>query len=418
MSDLSLVDSLERLWKRSIFPSLTQAGSVLGLRGGDIGVMTYTSAADKMKVFSAFVREGLESGDMVDYTYPDEESDTVRARLKKYGVDVEKYERNGGLILRSLTEHHLSEAGFDKERAIDKELDRRLEAKSRGYKHYRDIEDLSGFSFLNGQWKKYMEYWDSPRWETSSSPYADVLSRTSFVIELVALNVEGLTEVELNEILKAFRRGGARDIVFIDLLEYKDAFSRLLRTPHQRIVGGKFLLEFDPASNYETVVDDFAKECVANVEPIFVFTFRTSPIHKHLAKQSATKFFLTSVSTSTPKSISENEVLLPTMRVHLILDAVDKTLRIHNDRNICFVFDILSELLTLIGREKTFSFLSHALDMLSSSKITCLFLLNSSAHEPQVVSQIRNLFHNLLEYEKNGLKVVKIFRQSSTIDLT
>jgi hypothetical protein len=75
--------------------------------------------------------------------------------------------------------------------------------------------------------------------------------------------------------------------------------------------------------------------------------------------------------------------------------------------NICIVFDILSELLTTIGREKTFTFIRHALDMLSSEKTTSLFLLNSSAHEPEMVSQLRTLFSNQLTYDKNGLEVVK-----------
>jgi len=67
-------------------------------------ILTYTSAADKMKIFSAFIREGLEEGDAVWYSYPDEESETVRVRLKEYGVDVEKYEKNGALHIVSLTE--------------------------------------------------------------------------------------------------------------------------------------------------------------------------------------------------------------------------------------------------------------------------------------------------------------------------
>jgi hypothetical protein len=46
--------------------------------------------------------------------------------------------------------------------------------------------------------------------------------------------------------------------------------------------------------------------------------------------------------------------------------------------------------------------------MLTSEKTTSLFLLNSSAHEPQVVSQIRGLLNNQLSYDRDGLKVVKV----------
>ncbi|NIV44095.1 hypothetical protein GWN49_04335, partial [Candidatus Bathyarchaeota archaeon] len=109
----------------TILESLPKAYSPIRLREGEVAVMLYTSAVDKMKVFSEFIREGLESGDMVDYTYPDEESETVRAKLKEYGINVEKYERKGALRLRSLTEYYLPDGNFDKERAIKEMLDAR-----------------------------------------------------------------------------------------------------------------------------------------------------------------------------------------------------------------------------------------------------------------------------------------------------
>jgi len=100
-------------------------------------------------------------------------------------------------------------------------------------------------------------------------------------------------------------------------------------------------------------------------------------------------------------------VLLPAKNTPLILEATNKVLETYEDDNVCFVFDILSELLTTVGRERTFIFLRHALDMLSSEKVTSLFLLNTSAHDTEVVSRLRNLFSNQLAYDKNGLEIVK-----------
>jgi hypothetical protein len=394
-----------RIWKRSIASFQIQTGPVLNIGAGEVAVMTYTPAADKMKVFSAYIREGIERGDRIQYIYSDEDSETVRAKLKEYGVDVEKHERNGTLFMESLTEYYLPDGNFDKDRAVEKGLDLRAEAKRKGYKHAREIFDVGDFSFINGQWQKYLEYWDDPRWGTP--PGVGILYGP-FITELTVFNVEDMSKAQVSEILKTFGGGKYPQTRFIDVLEYADAFSKRIDMPHQKLLGRKFLLEFDPTSNYEKVVDSLAKENIANVEPIFVFTSNTSPIHIHLAKQSTIKFFLTSISTSTPKSTSENDVLLPAKNVPLILDALSKVLETYKDANVCFVFDILSELLTSIGREKTFIFLRHALDMLSSEKIASLFLLNTSAHQTEVVSQIRGLFHNLLTYDKDGLKVVKI----------
>jgi hypothetical protein len=392
-----------------------KVGPVLNLREGETIIVTYTSAADKMKMFSAFIREGLENGDAVDYFYPDEENETVRAKLKEHGIGVEKYEKDGTLFMMSLTENFLSNGKIDFEKAVNAGLNRWVEAKRKGYNHMRDIEDLGDFSFVNGQWQKYVkDYWLDPRWDDPDvSEWVESREKvgvvyTPFLKEITAINVERMTETEIAEILKAFGEGPMAPARFIDLFENMDSFSGSIGLDHERLIGRKILLEFDPSSDYEKVVDRLTKENMANVEPIFVFTSSTSPIHMYLAKQSTIKFFLTSISTSTPKSTSENTLLLPAKNAPLILDAINKVLETYADANVCFVFDILSELLTSTGRERTFIFLRHALDMLSSEKITSLFLLNTSAHEAEVVSSLRALFKNQFGYGKNGLDVVKI----------
>ncbi|NIR86532.1 hypothetical protein GWO13_02740, partial [Candidatus Bathyarchaeota archaeon] len=169
---------------------LKKARTRLNIKEGELAVVTYTSAVDKMKVFSAFIREGLENGDLVDYTYPDEEAETVRAKLKEHGIDVEKYERKGALVLCGLSEWYMPDGKFDKERAFRMEFESRAEAKRKGYKHYRALEDLGDFSFLNGQWQTYTDYWDNPIWEIPSAAYTELLDYTPFVIELTAFNVE------------------------------------------------------------------------------------------------------------------------------------------------------------------------------------------------------------------------------------
>jgi len=420
MPKLPIIDALRQKWKRSFPSDVLKVSPVLNVMEGDEIVVTYTSAVDKMKFFSAFIREGLENGDLVTYTYPDEESETVRAKLREYGIDVEKYEAKGALRMENLTEGFMPNGKLDYEKAVTESIEWWVDAKKKGYKHVRGLEDLDDFSFVNGQWQKWAkEYWADPRWDdpnTSEWVLSDVspdpalgVSMVPFLIEVTAINVERMKETEVTELLKAL--GGINVMVsraFIDLIGYMGSFSELIGLDHRGLIGRKILLEYDPVSDYEKVVDSLAKESMANVEPIFVFTSSTSPIHKHLAEQPAVNFFLTSFSTSTPTSVSENTVLLPAKSIPLILDALSKVLETYANANVCFVFDILSELLISIGREKTFTFLRHALNMLSSEKTTSLFLINTSAHEPKVVSQVRGLFVNLLTHEKDKIKVVKI----------
>jgi len=409
------LDSLRQKLKPSISSDILKASPVVSVGEGESFVLTYTSAADKMKIFSAFIREGLENGDLVDYGYPDEESETVRAKLKEYGIDVEKHESNGSLNLSSQTEYYMSDGKFDSERLVQKGLDKWAEAKRKGYKHYRDLEDYGDFSFIGEQWQELIrDYWLDPRWDdpdTSEWVKSEELAGAMylpFLMEITAINVEHLTETQVTEILKALGGGTvlARSY-FIDLLVDKDSFSSLIGLGHEQLISRKILLEFTPSSDYEKVVDRLVKESIANVEPIFVFTPNTSPIHMYLAKQQAVKLFLTSFSTSTPQSSYGNTVLLPAKNTPLILDTLSKVLETYADVNVCFVFDILSELLGSTGQEKTFTFLRYALDLLSSKKITSLFLLNTSAHDSEVVSRLRSLFSNQLAYSKNGLEIVK-----------
>jgi KaiC/GvpD/RAD55 family RecA-like ATPase len=378
--------------------------SPIRLKEGEVAVMLYTSAVDKLKVFSAFIREGLESGDRVDYIYPGEESETVRTKLKEYGVNVEKYERNGALSLRSLTEYYLPDGNFDKEKVIKKGLDERAEAKRKGYKHFRDLSDVNDLSFLNGDWQKYLEYWEDPRW--GALPGTGIVYKP-FIIELTVFNVERKSEGQVADLVKAFcGEGRAR---LIDLIERADAFSKPLGLDHKQLVGRKFLFEFDPTSPYEKGIRDFVTEAIANVETTVIFTPKGNPIHSALSPQKNIRFFLLTQRVSVPTmGASETEMLLPANNLSLMLDALEKALNASAQGRVCLIFDSLSELIRSTGLEKTYKFVQYALEMLYSERVTALFLLTSSAHDPKAISTLRGLFKDQIAYGENGIQVVKL----------
>jgi hypothetical protein len=188
----------------------------------------------------------------------------------------------------------------------------------------------------------------------------------------------------------------------------RQAFSKGISLSHKELVGRKFLLEFDPTSEYETVVEDFVKEFMANVEPVYVFTSATSTLHKHLAKDSAIKFLLMSTSTSAIKPKSKNEVVIPANNTDLISDSIDEVMKTHSKTNRSIVFDGLSDLLSSLDPERTFTFLRHVLQTLSSERTTALFLFNTSAHDPKIVSRLRSMFYDQMIYRKAGLQAVKL----------
>jgi len=413
--NLSVIDFQRRRWKDSIPSDILKAGPVLDVEGGEVIIALYTSAADKMKVFSAFIREGLESGDAVWYAYPDEESETVRAKLEENGIDVEEYEKDGALRLTSRTEFFMSNGKLDYEKAFNDSLDWWAMAKRKGYKHARGIEDLGDFPFIKGSWQKYItDYWLNPRWSDptvsvwveSKEPEGVIYS--PFPKLITAINVEDVNEAQVHDICTALVSTETSPTRFIDFLEYIDAFSKNIGLSHEELIGRKFLLEFDPTSDYERIVEDFVRESMANVEPTYVFTSITNPLHKRLAKHLAIKFFLTSISPSTIQPGSENEVLMPANNIDLIQDSIDNVTKAHPKANVSIVFDGLSDPLSSLDPERTFTFLRHVLQTLSSEKTTALFLLNTSAHDPKTVSRLRSMFYDQLLYRKAGLQTVKL----------
>jgi len=382
---------------------LIEAGPVLNLKKGEVAIILYTSAADKMKVFSTLIHEGLVRSEKIAYIYPDEESSTVRSELAKHGIDIEKYEKNGALYMKSLTEHFMPNGSFDKEGPIQFLLNRRAEAKRKGF-GVREIEDVGKFSFLKGQWRQYIvDYWEDPKW---GIPSGVGILYEPFIIELTAVNVGGMSEAQVRDILKTFGVGRGAPKTLIDLIEWKNAFSKSVGLTHEQMLGRKFLVEFDPVSTYEKAIEDFVKEALANVEPVLIFTPRGSVIHTSLAKQPINFFLMSSVSV--PKMITENEILLPANNPTLILDSFNKVLETHTGTNVCLVFDSLSELLISVGLEKTYKFTKYALEMLAPQWATVLFLFNPNAHDLKTVSNLKSLFRDQLAYRKDGMQVIRI----------
>jgi hypothetical protein len=190
-------------------------------------------------------------------------------------------------------------------------------------------------------------------------------------------------------------------------------FSKALGLDHQQMANRNILLEFDPASNYEEAIRNFATEALANAEPTAIFTRMNSATHSSLREQKAVKLFCLTQQVSVPKGILENEMLLPANDTSLILDILNKTLKTFPEAKINVVFDSISDLVMSIGFERTYRFIRYAIEMLASPRTTVMFLLNQTAHDPQIVQGFRNLFSNQISYGKEGMQPIKLFARAS-----
>lgn len=373
----------------NIFSSLY---SSLRLREGEHLVVFYTDKVDKWKFFSGYIRQGLRGGDRVIYAYPEVDVESVKQKLEEHGIDVEKHEKNGSLVLMSVSNVHIQNGIIDKSQLIDFWSDLKTDTKKGGFKHERDLFDLGNLSFLGDQKEKYFKYLRE----------ANTKLMDPFMIELRAVNTENLSP----QLIQEFKFLSTKSM---DLLEYSDRFSRRIGVNHKQVVGRNLLFEFDPAANYEEAIRDFALEASANAETVIVFTSKGSAIYTALGNQGNAKFLLLTQLTSTPKTNKcVDEILIPANNTSLLLDALSKTVKSHPDGNFNIVFDNLTSLILQVGFEKTYNFVRYALEMLSSIDATAIFLFNPSAHNQKIASSLRSLFSNQVNFEKGELEIIKL----------
>ncbi len=191
------------------------------------------------------------------------------------------------------------------------------------------------------------------------------------------------------------------------LTSYFEDFSKSLGLTREQIRGQRILLEFDPRSDYQKVVEDFVDDAAARAEPIVVFSHTQSTIQYIFDERENQMFFLMTPQVSAATKKSKTAFMLPD-NASLLLDALDRALKTNSHSAFNVVFDNLFNLVLSIGFDKTYSFLRYALDLMASTNATALFLINPTAHESKIVLSVRSLFGWQLSYGQEGLQVVKL----------
>ena len=162
-------------------------------------------------------------------------------------------------------------------------------------------------------------------------------------------------------------------------------FSRALGMEHSQLTGRKILIEFDSSIPYERAVRDFLLEGKAHSEIPVVITHPSSAIHNSLKDEEGVK-------------------LVP-FTIPLVLS---RALDPYSDKELCFVFDSLSDLILLAGFQSAYNFVRDTLPRLSRANATALFLINPNSHALTEVQSIRNLFIDQLIFDEEGLRKVRL----------
>jgi hypothetical protein len=189
---------------------------------------------------------------------------------------------------------------------------------------------------------------------------------------------------------------------------HQDFFSRLVGMEHQDLLGNRVLVEYDPSSNFESMVLKFVLEFQANVDPVAVFTSAGSPTHTLIRGSHNVRLFTGSTKTSTPLKLSEEEVLLPERDTSLLIDAVDKLLEAYKGRPVGIAIDLITDLSLAQGFDRAYGVLSTISEMAEAEHATLLVLVNRFALDETILNGIRGLFRFQLSYDEGGLKPVRL----------
>jgi len=185
-------------------------------------------------------------------------------------------------------------------------------------------------------------------------------------------------------------------------------FSAQFGMTHQEMVGKKMLLEVDPTSDYNLVIPSFASEAQTSDELLYVVTNKSSTLHSSISEKPNVKFLLLTSKTHYPQQINEKETLLPADDLSVLLDTCTKLQATETKRAVNLLFDNFSDIILRCGFEKAYNFTRLLLEAIPSSEATALFVFIPTAHDQEVSSSIRGLFHTHLAYTKNGPKTENI----------
>jgi hypothetical protein len=168
------------------------------------------------------------------------------------------------------------------------------------------------------------------------------------------------------------------------------------------------LMEFDPSSSYEGAVRDFAAETLEKEGQVLVFTSRASPVSSALKGSDDINLFI--VSDGAPSSANgpiKREVVIAHYDPDLILNSLGQGIKTEPPRFKSLIFDNLSNMILLLGVEKTYKFARKANEILFDAGASSLFLLVAGAHDDRARTIIESVFRRIILFDREGMKVKK-----------
>jgi len=158
-------ENFEELWHSAVNSNNIQINEVQEklthfveeLKPTDHIIFVYQSQEAKHNILFNYIKIGLENGEAGVYVASDEKPNEIRDAMKRFGVDVEKYEKTGALRILGYTDIYMREGKFDISTTIGMWNKLYDEAVARGFKGLRVTGEMACF-FKHDLLQELVEY--------------------------------------------------------------------------------------------------------------------------------------------------------------------------------------------------------------------------------------------------------------------
>jgi len=127
------------------------------MRPADHVILFYSNPEDKQLVLFTYLKAGLDQDEAAAYVGTQESPDKIRAAMKRFGIDVDRLERSGGLRIVLYTDWYFKGGTFDTSRTMKLWRDLYDEVTAKGFKGLRVTGETACF-FQKGNVKELLEY--------------------------------------------------------------------------------------------------------------------------------------------------------------------------------------------------------------------------------------------------------------------
>ena len=130
---------------------------VKNLKATDHVILFYINPRAKHDILFTYLKAGLEGGEAAAYVAGEETPEQIKRAMREFGIDVERYEKNGALRVIDYRDWYIIDGRFDVLKTIGLWKELLDESTARGFKGLRVIGEMACF-FENKMVKELVEY--------------------------------------------------------------------------------------------------------------------------------------------------------------------------------------------------------------------------------------------------------------------